>query len=282
MKSALAMLVVFLSLAIVACGHNPIGSGGPPVSFVASPSAVNVGGSSLLTWSSEASSCQAGGAWSGSKNPSGGAESVGPITVTSTYTLTCVGTNGASTTATVTVTVGVAGVCNDPLAKNKGQVGVCDYTYYSPEGIYPDGRVLQKVPANSFTATVTGISPVPGSTLHAGQTARIDITHAIAASAPVLDPTGSYTVYYDWVDQAGNVVNNSWLSGPTPPYAIGTAGPNSQSTLVYGTLPANLYGWRIRWSPGNSGFVLIPDPGSQLGYKLDPISVTIVVDWHIS
>ena len=77
----------------------------PTVSLNASPANVANGGTSTLTWSStNATSCTAGGAWSGNKTTSG-SQSTGPLSASSTYTLNCTGTGGsASQSATVTVT----------------------------------------------------------------------------------------------------------------------------------------------------------------------------------
>ena len=76
----------------------------PTVSLIANPTTVDVNGSSTLSWSStDASACSAGGAWSGSKPLSGNA-SVGPLTETSTFTLTCTGPGGSTNRP---VTVGV-------------------------------------------------------------------------------------------------------------------------------------------------------------------------------
>jgi hypothetical protein len=76
----------------------------PTVSLSASPTTVSSGQSSTLTWSStNATGCNASGAWSGSKATSGSA-STGALNQTSTYTMTC--TNGtASATASASVTV---------------------------------------------------------------------------------------------------------------------------------------------------------------------------------
>ena len=62
------------------------------------------GSGSTLSWSStNATSCTASGAWSGSQATSG-TESTGALSSTSTYTLTCTGTGGSvSQSATVTV-----------------------------------------------------------------------------------------------------------------------------------------------------------------------------------
>ncbi len=76
----------------------------PTVALTANPTTVDMNGSSTLSWSStDATSCDAGGAWSGSK-PLSGNESVGPLTETSTFTLTCTGSDG-STNRPVTVSV---------------------------------------------------------------------------------------------------------------------------------------------------------------------------------
>ena len=79
----------------------------PTVSLAANPTTVNSGNASTLSWSSsDATSCNAGGAWAGSK-PLSGSESTGPLTQTSTFTLTCTGPGG-STNRPVTVTVQAA------------------------------------------------------------------------------------------------------------------------------------------------------------------------------
>lgn len=63
----------------------------PPqiTSFFPTPTAVSPGGSSVLEWSSTgATSCTASGGWSGSKLTSG-TQSVGPLSVDTSFTLTC-------------------------------------------------------------------------------------------------------------------------------------------------------------------------------------------------
>jgi hypothetical protein len=65
---------------------------------------VQAGGSSTLTWSATAAtSCVASGQWTGSRAVSG-TQSVGPINVESTYTLTC---NGPGGSVNRSVTVGL-------------------------------------------------------------------------------------------------------------------------------------------------------------------------------
>ena len=76
----------------------------PTVSLSASPSSVQSGGDSMLTWSStNATACTASGSWSGSM-ATHGTVSMDTITTNKTYTLNCTGTGGsASQSATVTV-----------------------------------------------------------------------------------------------------------------------------------------------------------------------------------
>ncbi len=76
----------------------------PSINFNASPNTILQGGSSNLSWTvTDATTCTASNGWSGSKNSSGGSESVSP-NVTTTYTLTCSGPGGSSNQS-VTVTV---------------------------------------------------------------------------------------------------------------------------------------------------------------------------------
>lgn len=76
----------------------------PTVSLSASPSRIDSGGSSTLTWSTtNATSCTASGGWSGAKGTSG-STSTGALTASTTFTLACTGTGGtAQRSATVTV-----------------------------------------------------------------------------------------------------------------------------------------------------------------------------------
>jgi len=75
----------------------------PVVSISAIPATIDQGQSTTINWSStDAKSCIASGAWSGSKETSG-SEAISPI-ATSTYILTCNG-DGGSSVGSVTVTV---------------------------------------------------------------------------------------------------------------------------------------------------------------------------------
>ena len=76
------------------------------VTFTASPAslAYNTEGSTLTWSSSDATSCDAGGAWSGAKSASG-SQGTGSLTSTSIFSITCTGDGGTSLPKSVTVTV---------------------------------------------------------------------------------------------------------------------------------------------------------------------------------
>src|SRR3989344_3037698 len=76
----------------------------PTVSLSASATSVNSGGSSTLTWSStNATSCTASGAWSGTK-ATGGSQTLTNLISTGTYTLSCTG-SGGTTVQSVTIAI---------------------------------------------------------------------------------------------------------------------------------------------------------------------------------
>ena len=126
----------------------------PTITFTATPATISTGGSAALNWSStNATSCTASGAWTGTKTSSGTA-SVTP-TSTSVYNLTCVGaaTTTASAVATVTVT--------PPVAGGAVAVSIKNMTSYSQ--LYIDGSadadiisIMQS--GNTITVTANGTS----------------------------------------------------------------------------------------------------------------------------
>ena len=116
LRAKTLLLVPVLALAVTACGGGAVegsqsqgGGIAPAVSLAATPLSVTSGGSSTLTWSStNATSCTASGAWSGAKATSG-SQSTGPLTASSSFTLTCTGTTGAQTNASKSAMVFVLG-----------------------------------------------------------------------------------------------------------------------------------------------------------------------------
>ncbi len=79
----------------LACIADPVANA-PVVTLVANPTTVDGGGTTTLTWSAtNATSCTASGAWTGSRATSGSEESAA-ITATSTFTLACEGPGGTA------------------------------------------------------------------------------------------------------------------------------------------------------------------------------------------
>ena len=77
----------------------------PTAALTASATSIASGGESTLTWSStDATACTATGGWTGALAASG-SQSSGPLTATTTFSLTCAGAGGTSTAVTETVTV---------------------------------------------------------------------------------------------------------------------------------------------------------------------------------
>lgn len=83
---------------------------GPTVNITASPATVTAGSAATLTWSSKyAIRCTAGGGWAGTL-PTSGSQSTAKLTQATTYTISCVGSQGsASAQTTVQVTSGGGG-----------------------------------------------------------------------------------------------------------------------------------------------------------------------------
>jgi len=79
----------------------------PSFTFVGATIPVTYNGNITLTWSSvtNATECHATGDWSGDKAIAGGSDTLGPLISPKTYTLTCTGPAGGSTSHSVTASV---------------------------------------------------------------------------------------------------------------------------------------------------------------------------------
>jgi hypothetical protein len=141
-------------------GSSPL----PTVSLLANPTTVNSGDSSTLTWSSsDAISCNAGGAWSGNK-PISGNQSTGALTQTSTFTLTCTGPGGSTNVPrTVAVQGGATGSADlswiPPVTNEDGTpvnlTGFKVYTGPSASNLQP----IATLGVGQTTYTATNLSP---------------------------------------------------------------------------------------------------------------------------
>jgi len=93
--------------ATVSVGNAPVQN--PTVNLTANPSSVSYNGASTISWNStNATSCSASGGtngWSGSKNTSG-TFTTGNLTNSTTFYITCYGSNGTSANDSVVINVG--------------------------------------------------------------------------------------------------------------------------------------------------------------------------------
>ena len=94
-----------LALTQITATSEGAASPAPVVTLSASPTSVAAGGTTALTWSAtDATSCAASGAWSGTR-PTAGSENSAALSISpSSFTLTCTGSSGqASRTVNITV-----------------------------------------------------------------------------------------------------------------------------------------------------------------------------------
>ncbi len=101
------ILGAFTTLLLAACGGGGGGGGtaqtdaslgnpSPSLTFAASASSVTSGGSVTLSWqSTNTTSCQASGGWSGSRATSG-QETIGPLQQAQSFSLSCSGAGGGT------------------------------------------------------------------------------------------------------------------------------------------------------------------------------------------
>ena len=164
----------------------------PTVSLSASPISVSSGGSSILTWSStNATSCTASGAWSGSKATSG-SQSTGALNTSNTYTLSCSG-SGGNASQSVTVSVGTpppAGLITSVnLINNSGsnQINVpVTFGHAFKQGDVPAGyTVMAKDAAGSVVPLQVDkkATHADGSLRHAILTAKLATLDAAATQS---------------------------------------------------------------------------------------------------
>ena len=125
----------------------PSGSPAPTLTVTATPASVPSGGSSNLSWSStDASSCTASGAWSGSQ-PTSGTASTGALTNASNiFTLSCSGPGG-STSRSATVTVqGSSATSGLDFPGSAATSGTIRFRFTNPLPIYPATYIWQVFP----------------------------------------------------------------------------------------------------------------------------------------
>jgi hypothetical protein len=146
-RNCTGAIVLAMSALLSGCGGGgsssdstppPPTSPAPTVSLDAAPKSLPSGGSTTLTWSTtDATSCTASGAWSGSRDTAGSASSGALTAASNVFTLTCTGAGGsASSSTTVSVQGGVAEAGLD-FPGSAATSGTIRFRFTNPLAIYP-------------------------------------------------------------------------------------------------------------------------------------------------
>ena len=173
----------------------PLANPAPTVSISLSPVTITVGASSTLTWSStNATSCTASGAWSGSQTVRGSAVQTPGTAGTNTYTLTCTGAGGSATGASV-LTVSAAtpppaptvSVSVDPTTITQGASATVTWsstntTSCTASGAWTGAQAVSG--STSETPTAAGTTTYTLTCTGTGGSATAAAVLAVSASTP--------------------------------------------------------------------------------------------------
>ena len=201
----------------------------PTVSLSANPSTVASGGTSLLTWkSSNATSCNGTGAWSGTKTTSG-SQSVGPISANATFGLTCTGAGG-SAAGSATVIIGnplpTVSLSASPTSVASGGASTINWsstnaTSCTASGAWSGGKGTNGTESggaltatSTYSLTCTG----PGGSTSRSATVAVNGQHSYSTSFPLTENP---------IDESGvwRRANNIWTNVRTANgIAFGTNG----------------------------------------------------------
>lgn len=227
------------------------GGGTPPTaptaSVSASPSMIDAGQSATISWSStDATSCTASGAWSGSKANSG-SQSVSP-TATSSYIISCNG-DGGSANDSVTVTVNAApvpvptaSVSASPSTIDAGQSATISWSSTDANSCTASGawsgskatsgsENVSPSTTSNYTITCNG----DGGSANDNVTVNVNAapapapTASVSASPSTIDAGQSSTVSWSSTDATSCTASGAW-SGSKATSGSQSVSPGSTST----------------------------------------------------
>ena len=243
----------------------------PTVTITANPVSVLSGVGSTLTWTStNATSCTASGAWSGSKATSG-TQSTGILSVLSTFSLTCTGAGGSTTqSATVAITTPpvvpapTVAISANPTTVASGSSSTLSWsstnaTSCTASGAWSGSKATS---GTQSTGALTTSSSYSLSCTGLGGSANQTATVAVS-STPSPPPQGS-TISISNVSALQSAIA-ALTSNQTIALADGTY--NLTGTLF---LPQNLSNVTIKGASGNRDGVIIKGPG--MGNSIVPFA----------
>jgi PKD repeat protein len=239
---------------------NNSGQPQPTVTLTADPETVALNGSSNLTWSStNATSCEASGGWSGPRAASG-SESTGALTATTTYTLSCTGPGGAAH-ASVTVTVvpePTVMLTADPLTIVEGEPSTltwsstnatsCEAPSWTTSTDPNGSQQVSPTETTIYTITCTGLSGTAEASVTVTVEQLPDEITFTGFSAPGARGTWSATISVTG-GPPNTTISGTWNIGGTP---------NSCTTDGSGACSFTLSGIRnnitsVTWTYTSSG-----------------------------
>jgi 6-phosphogluconolactonase (cycloisomerase 2 family) len=173
------------------CGGGAASTPQPTVTLSLSSNAITLGSSATLTWSStNATSCTASGAWSGTQNTSGTQSETPAAAGTDTYTLSCTGSGGSgSASATLTVNAPAAPTVSISVSPTPIVVG--------------------------SSATLTWSSTNATSCTASGAWTGAEATSGTATETPTVAGSDTYTL--SCAGAGGTGSNSATLTVNTPP-----------------------------------------------------------------
>ena len=220
----------------------------PAVTLTADPASITPGSTATLTWSSQnVSSCTASGGWSGSRATSG-QQTVGPLTSTTIYTLTC-GSVSRSVTVTVQGSGGGSGGGSgasysllfdvddhaDGMALNGSMVSGTGWVYVDPEtGVSNvdfsiDGNFGHTESLAPYD--LVGSTPFDFATLSPGSHTVTALVRTVTGEEVTVNAT--FEVSPDGGSGGGS--GSGEHSAPATPVLAGVSGPLSPGDIVLDT-----------------------------------------------
>jgi hypothetical protein len=172
----------------------------PSATLSVYPSVITTGGSSTLTWSSSnAAACVASGGWSGALG-TGGTQSTGAVSATTTYSLICSGPGGSSTPVSAKLTVSSVTMSLAPTAAAITLTRTQQFTATVPGGGAATWTVDGIANGNSTVGTIsaTGLYTAGSAGVHSiVATSIANSTQTASATVAVTDLGGVYTYHND-------------------------------------------------------------------------------------